>query len=362
MSSLRDLTGLVPVGVRRTPDGPRLQWRIADELVETDFARFRPVRLFEAPSAGKLRAIWQDLADLRMTEPFFKGTRDKAKVLPGCAEPFATDWEVVGDVSAQPGNIPLSGAIFHMARSGSTLVHRLLNATGTVLSLSEVGLMEQALSMTTDWPEDRRNPVLRDAVGVFGQPRRPGERHFVIKMTDGIPNTRLLQFRAAFPSVPWIFIYRDPVEVMVSMLEQPTGNLGNWRRNRARAARILRMPGLADPTIRPVDYLARTLRRYCTMAVRAAQITPPGLFLAVDYKRLPDAVWNTIAPHFGITLSAADREAMQNEARYSAKQTDRQDFRPDSKLKQESATPRVRALAERLVVPVIDQLRALPQG
>lgn len=357
-----ELGGLVPVGVRQSASGPRLQWQPAEQLVETDFARFRPVRLFERRADGALRAVWQDFADLPMTEPFFKGTRDKAKALPGHAALFETDWEVVHGVAGQPGSIALSGAIFHMARSGSTLVHRLLSRTGKVLSLSEVGLMEQALALTTDWPEQRRNPILRDAVGAFGQPRRPGERHFVVKMTDGIPNTRLRQFRRAFPRVPWIFIYRDPVEVMVSMLRQPTGNLNSWLRNRPRAARVLRMPGLADPTIGPVDYMARTLRRYCAMAVAAARLSPPGLFLAVDYARLPQAVWETVARHFGVALSDADRELMQEAARFSAKRADQVEFRPDARAKQDEAGPRLRDLAERLVQPLIEELRALPQG
>lgn len=357
-----ELAGLTPLCVRRCGAAPRLQWRIGAQLIETDFARFRPVQLLQLRSGKKLGAVWQDFADLPMTDPFFKNTRDKARALPGHADPFTTDWEIVGEVAAQPGHIPLSGTVFHMARSGSTLVHRLLSRSGAVLSLSEVGIMERALLLATNWPESARNSLLRDTIGVFGRPRRPVERHYVVKMTDGIPNTRLPEFRAAFSAVPWIFVYRNPVEIMVSILREPTGNLQSWRRNRTQVAQVLRMPGLANPSLGAADYLARTLRRYCAMAIQAARRTPPGLFLAVDYARLPHAVWETIAPHFGITLSATERERMQAEARFSAKLIGPVEFQPDSRIKQQQASPRMHFLTKHLVEPLITELKALPQG
>ena len=69
----------------------------------------------------------------------------------------------------------------------------------------------------------------------------------------------------------------------------------------------------------PEEYIARTLRRYCMAAAEAARTTPPGGFLAISYKRLPDAVWETIGPHFGIGFTEQDRETMRAAARYSSK-------------------------------------------
>ncbi len=356
-----NLSGLTPIGVRKSSDGIRLQWSVAGQTVETDLARFRPVQIF-GTRREDLRVLWHDFAELPMTDPFFKGTRDKARLLPNKAAAFETEWRVVSYAAEMPGNIPLSGAIFHMARTGSTLIHRLLSKTERVLSVSELGFVDQALSISADWPEPERSPMLRDALRAFAQRRRPGEQHLVFKMTDGIPNTRLAQFREALPELTWIFVYRDPVEVMVSVLGQPTGNLRQWLRNRARAARTLGMPELADRNIGPIDYLAHTLRRYCANAVEAAKHTPRGRFLAVNYARLPDAVWETVAPHFGIDVSSRERALMQAEARYSSKRRDKVDFTPDSQLKREAASPRVRLMAERLVQPMIDQLKALPQG
>jgi hypothetical protein len=362
VSDVINLAGLTPTGVRWTAAGARLQWRVGDGVVETGFDRFRPVDLRLLPRSGNLRVIWRDFSDLPMTDNFFRGTLDKATALPDRAESFETEWEVLGQLARQPNNLPFSGAIFHMARTGSTLVHRLLSRTGLVLSLSEVGIIGRVLALTTGWPENERNPVLRDLVGALARPRRPGECHLVIKMTDAMPNMRLHAFRAAFPEVPWIFIYRDPVEVMVSILRGPTGAMKEWLRRPVQFSRRLGMPALADRTMPPEEFVARTLRRYCAVAIEAARATPPGLFLAVPYKRLPDAVWETIAPHFGVSLSNEDREVMREEARYSAKSRSAEEFKPDSEAKRSRATAEIVTLARRYVMPLIEELKSLPQA
>ena len=181
-------------------------------------------------------------------------------------------------------------------------------------------------------------------------------------MTDAGASIRLPLFRQAFPNVPWIFVYREPIEVMVSVISKPSGNIDGWYRNRVQSARRLGMPQLADPGMWPEEFMARTLRRFCSAAVDAAKSTPPGLFLAVPYSRLPDAIWETIAPHFGIELTDEDRDVMRAEARFSAKATGAVEFKSDSELKRAQATPYMQRLANELVGPAIEELRSLPQA
>ncbi len=356
------LAGLTPVGVRCLPEGARLQWRTGQRVIETDFERFRPVQIVEDPDSGRLRVLWRDFGELPMTDLFFKASVQAAAALAERAEPFQTDWEVLDHLARLPDNLPFSGAIFHMARTGSTLVSRLLGKTRLAQSLSEVPVIDQALFHADLRPGKEGDALLRGIIAAFSRPRRPSERHLVVKMTDAMPNTRLPRFRAAFPAVPWIFIYRDPVEVMVSMVRGPTGNIRNWFRNRAQVAERLGMPALSDPAMWPEEFIARTLRRFCAKAVEAAKATPPGLFLAVPYTRLPEAIWESIAPHFGIRLGEKERAVMREEARYSAKRADAVAFQPDSEAKYGEATPRMRALANRFVGPMIEELRALPQA
>jgi Sulfotransferase family len=357
-----NLAGLTPIGVRYTPEGPRLQWRVEGRIIETNADRFRPVQIVKAPDSGDIRVVWRDFYDLPMTDPFFHAAQEFATAMPERTGLFQTDLDVVHRVAHLPDTLPFSGAIFHMARTGSTLVHRLLSQSGKVMSLSEVPMVNQALARAVGLPEAHRGDALRSIVGAYGRARRPSEEHMVIKMQDAMPSKQLPVFRAAFPETPWIFIYRDPVEVMVSLLRKPSGTIQQWFRNRAAASRNLGMPALADGAMWPEEYIARTLHRYCASAVETAKASPPGRFLAVSYRRLPDAVWETIGPHFGIEFTEKDREVMRAAAKYSSKATEVVEFKPDSSAKLDEAGPKVRALAERWVAPVIRQLESLPQG
>jgi hypothetical protein len=357
-----NLAGLTPVGVRMSPEGPRLQWRSQDRMFETDFERFRPVQIIKEPGSDDIRVAWRDFYDLPLNDPFFHIAQDACAEMKECAALFRTDLDVVDSVAAQADNIPFAGAIFHMARTGSTLVHRVFSATGKVASLSEVPMVNQALSRARRLPESQRARALRGVVGAYQRPRRPNEQHLVIKMQDAMPAKQLPVFRAAFPDTPWIFIYRDPVEVMVSLQRKPTGTLQQWYRNRAHTARNLGMPVLNDSALWPEDFMAHTLRRICASAIEAAKATPRGKFIAVSYKRLPDAIWETIGPHFGIKFTDKDRDEMRAASRYSSKTTDSVEFKPDSEKKREEAGPRLLGLAERLVAPMIRELESLPQG
>ncbi len=56
-------------------------------------------------------------------------------------------------------------------------------------------------------------------VAAFGRKRSGRERHYVVKL-DCWHTLALPLFRRAFPDVPWVFLYRDPVEVLVSQMRQ----------------------------------------------------------------------------------------------------------------------------------------------
>ena len=354
------LTGLAPQGIRHV-DKALLRWTVDGRDVDTTFDRFRPVGVVRVKMRRELEVVWGDMGDSPLTDAFYKISMEQAATSTYASARFRTGQDVLRLLASEPGLLPFSGVVFHMARTGSTLIHRLFSKVGRVQSLSEISLLDRAMMISERWPDEDRNQVLQDLVSVFRRPRRPNERQFITKMTDAGASVRLPLFRQAFPDVPWIFVYRDPVEVMVSVLSKPSGNIDGWYRNRAQSANRLKMPLLSDPGMWPEEFMARTLRRFCNAAVAAAKRSPPGKFLAVPYARLPDAIWETIASHFGIELTDADRDVMRAEARYSAK-SGTAEFKSDSASKRALATPYMLQLADRFVGPAIEELRALPQA
>lgn len=355
------LAGQVPTGVRLSGNQARLRWRVDDADRHTNFDRFLPVSV-NGPETPTV--TWRDFGDLPMDDPFFSNSVEKARALSHAAGLFRTDWETLSAVAREHEDelLPFAGAIFHLARTGSTLIHRLLSRSERVLSLSEIAVVEPALRLMRDWQADRRNRAIRDLVAVYRRRRRSAQERFITKMNDAGASVQLPLFRAAFPDVPILFVYRDPIEIMVSILDEPTGNLTAWYKNRTQSAKRLLMPVVDDPGMWPEEFLARTLRRACAEALDVARSVPRHMFLAVDYARLPDAIWDSIAPHFGIHLTDAERDRMRAEAQFSAKRTDGAAFVPDGASKLERASPKVRRLAERFVAPMIEELKALPQG
>lgn len=231
---------------------------------------------------------------------------------------------------------PLAGFVFHMSRCGSTLVSRMFGALPETISLSEPGPLDAVVRLAIRAKASREWAIaaLRAMVAALAR-RRNGERRCVIKL-DSWHILALPLFREAFPEVPWIYLFREPVEVLVSHM---------------RMRGYQTVPALMPPGLYAVDDLgaaapellcARILAQFHEAALPALQ-TREGI--AIDYAALPGAVAERIVPHFGLNLSEAEHAAM---ARVSLRDAKAQDssFTPDAESKREAAGEAVRSAAE----------------
>jgi hypothetical protein len=118
--------------------------------------------------------------------------------------------------------------------------------------------------------------------------------------------------RRAFPSVPWIFVYREPSEVL---------------RSHARIAGSHMVQGVIEPEVygwsgsQPqggqLEYGAAVLTSICDAAYSALHNVGGGRVL--DYAGLPDAVWSNLPEFFGITPTLEEIEHMKLASRHDAK-------------------------------------------
>jgi hypothetical protein len=305
--------------------------------------------------ADKLYAHWGYFGGRRLRHSFFEGDVRWCLVQPfNRLFGYVTAVERLCAWIEERPHLQPSGFIFHMSRCGSTLVSQMLAAVDCNLVVSEASAIDavvQAAHRTPDFGDERQARWLRSIVGTLGQKRRGDERHFFIKL-DCWHSVALPVFRRAFPAVPWIFLYRDPVEVLVSHLQMPGAHmvrhdvgldLGGIERSYG--------PGQAE------HYFARVLAKICEPALQ--HCTPDGGLL-VNYRELPDAVFSRILPHFGIVVTDDQRAAMTEAARFDAKAPGFA-FSGDSEAKQRRASAAARAAAERWLGAVygrLEQLRA----
>jgi hypothetical protein len=243
------------------------------------------------------------------------------------------------------------GFIFHMSRCGSTLVSQMLAALPDNIAISEAAPIDAIVRLNQRWPSPPtagHAQLLSAMVAAFGRRRSGAERRFFIKL-DSWHALALPLFRQAFPHVPWVFLYRDPVEVMVSQSRQPGMQM---------------VPGILPPSVYgfndagniPGDeYSAKVLGKVCEAAADNQAL---GGGLPINYRDLPVAFWSKIMPHFGISVGAEDRERMQQAARYDAK-APQFEFANDCDNKQREASTNLRALAETYVGPAYPRLEEL---
>ena len=246
--------------------------------------------------------LWRDLGKLDFDQPFFRATVEMAQRLSGdpqapfrAAPPQRTGLDALTEAAAAGPGLPLAGLIFHMTHCGSTLISQSLGSLPQVLALGEPEPVADLAALAATLPAGQGAEALRDLASVLGRARRASQRHVLIKAWSPLACQAPL-FREAFPATPWVFVYRDPVEVLVALLESGGGLLA-LQDDAARAAALLGLDGDRLESMAVTEFAARALARICYAVVAAAD----GACLVVDYDRLPDAIWQHIAPHFGLT-------------------------------------------------------------
>lgn len=286
----------------------------------------------EASTVEWLHCDEPRFTDAFLDDTFARLTRRQANVLLRRRTSLA---ELEAWAAASPG-IPPTGFVFHVSRCGSTLLASLLGRLPDALVLSEPGPVDAVIRAGARLGRERQIALLRAMVSALGQARAPGQHQLFVKF-DAWNTLQLPLIRAAFPEVPWIFLYRDPVEVLVSALA---------RRGVHTVPGFL-PPGVfgltADDALDDHAYAARVLG-----AIYQAGLDhhDPARALLLDYRDLPDAAWTRVARHFGLTLSADDVALLKAASRADPKQSNAP-FQPDSSDKQAAATVEVRTLASR---------------
>jgi hypothetical protein len=283
---------------------------------------------------------WGYLGDLQFTDPFFDQTVNRALSHPAnLLFRHQTTLEVLEEQARTTPGLKPSGFIFHMSRCGSTLVSQMLAALPSNLVISEPRPIDAVLRSHFRDPritEEQRVQWLQWLVSALGQRRRPEQQYFFIKF-DCWHTLFLPLIRRAFPEVPWVFIYRQPLEVMMSQQTQ-------------RGAQMI--PGVLEPglfgwNLSEVsqmgldEYGARTLAKICQAVLDENRNGTGGL---LNYRQLPSAVWAELLQRWGIQCTAAEVEQMAQASRFNAKNPVSL-FEDDTAAKNQKATDDLRALA-----------------
>jgi hypothetical protein len=317
------------------------------------FEKFRgwiPVRSFWRENRAFVD--WCYLGKERLTEPFFDDS-----ILKRFRQPFnllfrhQTPIEFLGELNEFSAGLKPTGFISHLSRCGSTLVSQMLAALEQNIVISEASPIDFVLR-TGNIAEETRIEWLQWTINALGQKRNSEEENYFIKF-DSWNTLELDLVKRAFPDVPWIFLYRNPVEIIVSHIRQ-------------RGAQMI--PGLIkeilpdlsfEKSLRmlPEEYCARVLGKICKSALESIKSNEG---LPVNYTELPDAVNEKILKHFNVELTEIDIEKMLAAASFDAKNPGLNFSADTEKKKKEASVAAIRA-AEKFVNPFYEELENIRQ-
>jgi hypothetical protein len=309
------------------------------ELAE--LARWTPIRF---DLSGPVPTVdWADLSQERFVEPFFDQAVARWASGPRARPLVRTGLEALVILDNEPSLEP-AGMIFHLSRCGSTLVSRLLGTLPGTVVIAEPSPLNALLGLDPGRvSEATLVRSVRLLVRALGRCRHGDEHHLVLKCTSWNIRRREI-LAAAFPETPWVWVQRDPAHVLASLLTNPPGWLG-LHAVPPQTARFFGLDPEAVPTRARVEFAARALG-----AMLEAAATDPAGRLSIDYAELPGAVWQHVAPHFGLEADSAAIDRMIEESRFYSKDPSRRVFDGDA-AEHRPMTAAIRKAAQRFAEP-----------
>lgn len=269
-----------------------------------------------------------------------------------------------------------TGFVFHESRVGSTLVANALACDPWAMVFSESDPLPKTL-ICSFCSREQSIVLFQDLVRLMSY--STFHRRVFFKF-QSVTVTRMDIALAAFPSVPWTFLFRTPTHVLMSHLDPKKGG--------GRGAPCLRSRGTPEvkaivesfrgtvlqthgaPPVSDTVWCACHLHMLCMNAIQAAlayNSTPAGVprGLLLDYSSLPGSVLSLLRPLFGLPPAPA---SLVNKIRaetsfYSKGRGESADktFSGDSQDKETRATQEILTLGSVILASSFTQLSALAE-
>jgi len=289
---------------------------------------------------GRPGLVWMEMSGINLTEPFFQQTVERARK-ENRAERF-TEFDVLLQLEKQLDTVQPTGFIFHSSRCGSTLVANACRAVSNSIVLSEANAIDKLIAR---FITDADNPVkeslysvfLRGVVHALAQRRTGDERHLFVKFAC-CSFAQMERIKRIWPNVPWLFLYRDPVETIVSNMR----DIPPWLIDKDR--RVLSSI-IGDASEMSLEELcARTIGSLFSSAYKLANANS----MLLNYNQLSVPVIASVLNFFNVSLSSEELATIARTSEvYSKEVSVTRAFVADVDAKQKLASNTAREMSER---------------
>ena len=284
--------------------------------------------------------LWLDMRGVKFEEPFFADTvaRRVSELVPS-SEVF-TDFDALLQIESKHTLTPPRGLIFHASRCGSTAIANAIKTLDQTSVFCEPYAVDKLVGRLFTDVQDHRKELLysiliRAAVGVLGQHNGPVDYFVKFSAASGFQLERL---RKIWPSVPWVFVYRDPVEIIVSNLR----DLPSWLNHHEDKRMAALLAGLEVDELGRVsseEFCARVLGRLFKVVTDNLS----GNTLLLNYREFSEQRVIELIKAFGLDVSTEERNRIAiSLGKYAKDGTRQRAFVHDSATKQTAASDEVR--------------------
>ena len=296
---------------------------------------------------GRPGLSWMDLTGVELIQPFFQQTIDRLKSEhPERHERF-TEFDTLVQLEQSFDSVSPTGFIFHSSRCGSTVLANACRAIDGAIVLSEPPAVDKLIArFITDvdaegTKEKLYSILLRGLVKALAQRRTGREQHLFLKFSC-CSVAQIEGIQRLWPDVPWVFLYRDPVETIVSNVQ----NVPSWLQDEDHRV-LASITGCSTQEVAQMkieELCARSIAGFYATAHRVAN----DRALLLNYNQLSPAKISNVLEFFGVKPAAAEMENIARQSQmYSKSRFGDRTFSADADAKQRAASELVRETAAR---------------
>ncbi len=237
-------------------------------------------------------------------------------------EVFSTELTILEQENLVSDGISPHGLIFHVSRCGSTLFTKALANSPRNLTINQGGPLQEGFwaVITQNWrhaPEisPRNICMLRNLVLLMTRKRRPEyQRSFVKFISWNIIYLDLIH--SAFPDAAILYLYRNPLEVIATVMQETTAVLR--AKGQPRSQSLTELSPELTGRMTDAEYLAHCFAHYFTIVQQMAGVCDLHL---VNYEQLRDPAYFKDVLSCGLFLQpdAAELELMLQQFHYYSK-------------------------------------------
>jgi len=316
----------------------------------------------ESESGGAGKVLWADLGDHPFREWQYMYTVQALAKAGQIGENFTTDFSILLEDRILADPIEPEGLMFHISRCGSTLSAKALARSPRHVVINQGGPLQRGFwaTITKDWTQEAEaSPenlhAFRNLVLAMTRRRHPEQRRAFVKFISW--NTLYMDFAMqAFPQVPALFLYRNPVEVIASVLRETSAIL--WAKGRRQAGFLTGVDWETTADMGNVEYLSLCFKRYLELALA----TSSPRVSHVNYTQINPANFPAmLARGLDFDPGAEELALMLEQFQFHSKDdSDKQQFKSDSAEKRASMPDEDKALVAQICGDLVARLDRSP--